>query len=225
MTEARRLHAKANSGFTLVEMLVALGLLSFMSLLILSALRLGGLSATRLDHHARAIDETAAAQDLLRQLISQAYPAVLRHADGNVEISFRGASDNLEISAPIPPSLGPGGYYRVRLALVQSAIAMAWHVERNRPERLAQVGALAQEPLLGHVERLRFAYYGARKGSEVPAWHSEWAGEMAPPRLVRVEVERSSRSDGEWPPLYIAPRVDIDATCVFDPLTGGCRGR
>lgn len=225
MTPAGHCRGKGNSGFTLVEMLVVLGLLSFMSLLILSALRLGGLTATRLDHHARAIDETASAQDLLRELISRAYPALLRHADGTAEISFRGTGDNLEISAPIPPSLGPGGYYRVRLALVQSAMAMAWHVERNRPERLAQIGVLAEHPLLDHVERLRFAYYGARKGSDAPAWHSEWSGEMAPPRLVRIDVERSSRSDGEWPPLYIAPRVDIDATCVFDPLTGGCRGR
>jgi hypothetical protein len=102
---------------------------------------------------------------------------------------------------------------------------MAWHVERNRPEKLAQIGVLAQHPLLNHVEQMRFAYYGARKGSDVPAWHSQWSGEMAPPRLVRIDVERSSRADGEWPPLYIAPRIDIDATCVFDPLTGGCRGR
>jgi general secretion pathway protein J len=213
------------SGFTLAEMLVVVGLLSFMSLLALAALRFAGLSAVRLDHHAKAIDETAATQDFLRQMISRAYPALLRHADGRAEISFRGAGDAIELSAPIPPSLGPGGYYRIHLAVDGAALKMAYHVERNRPEKLSEIGPHASHDLLTDVAALRLRYFGKRKDAENAAWHVDWTNEMAPPRLVRVDIERTRASAGPWPTLLVAPRVDIDATCVFDPLTGGCRGR
>src|SRR5262249_34807417 len=64
-------------GFTLVELLIALGLLALIMAAILGVFRLGGQVWTRVGERSSRADDVAAVHDSLRETIAGAYPAVI----------------------------------------------------------------------------------------------------------------------------------------------------
>jgi len=221
--------AARQAGFTLLEMLVAIGLVSLLSLLTFTALRLGAAAWARTDARAAYTADVLVAHDLLRETIAQAYPALVHNADVTVIAAFQGTRDRLELSGPLPRTAAIGGLHRIRFALTNGEasqrLVMAWRIERNAPDLDASPGPMTEVDLLTGVRAVAFGYFGQRRGERVPRWHDAWENEIDLPDLVRVEVVFADAHERRWPLLTIAPRVDVDATCVIDLLIKHCRGR
>jgi len=218
----------ANSalGFTLLEMLVAVSLLSLISLLVFSGLKLAGLISSRIDRQSTVVADVSAVQDLLRILITQAYPAPVLQSDALASTSFQGRADMLELTAPLPHRLALGGLYRIRLAhdADRERLMLSWRLERNEPAFNVRAD-IREVSLLSRVQDLQISYFGQRHESSAPAWHEQWENQPALPRVVRIQLKIAGQRRSDWPALLVAPRIDVDATCVFDALTRGCRGR
>jgi len=96
-----------------------------------------------------------------------------------------------------------------------------------RPE-LADGGAVISRTLLTDAQSVEFAYFGAARADKVnklPRWRDDWVNETALPQLIRIRVTLAADDARSWPELAIAPRVHVDAACVYDTLTKQCRGR
>lgn len=225
MTTAQHKIVHRAAGFTLVEMLVAISVLSLMSVLIVSGLKLAGFLSSRVNRQSEGVADIAMVQDTVRQLIEQTYPAMVRRDEGPAVTTFRGDTQALELTAPLPHRFALGGLYRIRLAVDASrqTLTLSWRLERNEAA-FAMASGLREVPLLAGVTEARFAYFGQPRGASGAAWHDRWEDQPGLPPLVRIDLQRPARHPA-WPTLHIAPRVDVDATCVFDPLTRGCRGR
>jgi len=214
------------SGFSLVEVLVALVLLGLLSMALFFSVRFGVTAWQRGGERSEQIHTSMLVQDLLRRLIGQAYPLVLADGSGGGRVEFFGTATSLDFLAPVPVALASGGRARFNLAIER-------HGERSdlvltsRPE-LAAADApadLTRKTLLATIETAAFAYFGAPQAQSAAAWHERWSGEMNLPALVRVRV-RFARGDPRlWPDLTIAPRITADVGCEYDPLTKLCRGR
>ena len=82
------------SGFTLMELLVAITLFSLLSLVLTGSLRFGLTAWARGSEHAERVDQNLVAEDFLRRTIGDAYP-YFTSADptrGGGQVEFSGTA-------------------------------------------------------------------------------------------------------------------------------------
>jgi general secretion pathway protein J len=221
----RSIRATHEAGFSLVEVLVALVLLSLLSMALFSSVRFGVTAWQRGGERSDQIHTSILVQDLLRRLIGQAYPLMLADGAGAGRVDFAGTATSLDFLAPVPVALASGGRARFKLAIERRGEGSDL-VLMSRPELAATDAAeLSRKTLLARIETADFAYFGAAQSQSVAQWHENWNGELGLPGLVRVRVHFARSDPRLWPDLTIAPRITADVSCEYDPLTKLCRGR
>ena len=218
---------KGTRGFTLIEMVVALALVSLMSVAMLQAYRFSQRTlaqATRVDAAAR---EVANAQRMLRKLIEQAYPFEVVN-DGSTAIAAYGLVGNergLALTAPAAAHLGGVGHFRYALVLEEHGLEVAWALDRNGLEQASE-SAGREEQILDGVESISIAYLELvtrGDGQIEPNWRDSWIDKTDLPALVRIRLEFTPGDRRQWPELIVAPRISADANCVFDVVSQMCR--
>jgi prepilin-type N-terminal cleavage/methylation domain-containing protein len=220
------------SGMTLLEMLVALLLLSALSVGILSALRTGHRAYATVLRAGRGISEVATTQSLLRRLIESAYPLGTGAAKNSSHFGLEGTHDTLILSAPAPEASGAQGFYRYELSLAPRADGgrdLVIRYDLDRDGKLAATGPVgesgrSQEVLLERVRDLKCEYLTQPDQDRVspPRWVESWQ-EAPLPMLVRLTVEFDPTDHRVWPEFVAAPRLTESAQCVFDVISGTCR--
>jgi general secretion pathway protein J len=217
---------RGDAGFTLIELLVALALLGLIAALIFAGLRLGMQSWERSENTAVQVDDVGVTQALLRRLVAAAYPMFIPDPHWP-HIDFAGASDRLTVLAPLPDALENGGLGRYTLFVRERAdssdLDLVWQPELARPGGAAS--APREDLLLEKVARLEIAYFGAMRPAEAPRWHDHWREQSAFPELVRIRVIFPEGDGRTWPDLIVTPRLTVDESCLYDPVTHHCRGR
>lgn len=214
------------AGFTLVELLVAIALLSLLGVALSGSLHLGLRTWQRGTQAVDRVEQILLAQNLLRRLISDAYPLFRSDDPTDAHVDFDGTEQSLRFLAPGPIALGASGRSWLALSTVQDGAQTNFVIASN-PELAARdaSSAAAKRALVDKVASVEFSYFG-RARSEVEArWHDRWAGQMALPSLVRLRVSFADPEVPHWPELVIAPHISVDVGCVYDPLTRRCRGR
>lgn len=222
----------ARRGFTLIEMTVALALVSLMSIAMLQAYRFSQRAlaqTTRVDAAARDI---AGAQRLLRRLIEQAYPFEASQAQGAGPVArgLTGDASRLALSSPAPATAGAVGLYRYAFALAKSGAAsrfeVSWTLDRNGTAEAASAIDPHREALLEGVQSISIAYLELVErgnGQIEPDWRDEWIDKSVMPALVRIRITFAPGDPRRWPELIVAPRISADANCVFDVVSQMCR--
>lgn len=199
---------RTDTGFTLLETIVALAILGLLSLALVGALRLGGRAW---DHNYQRLDDwrqVRAVQDLLRRSLTQAYPARPREDD---RIAFLGAADSLTVITPMPSHLALGAYDLLRVSKIKDDLVAEW--DRFDPE------APSLEPgpdsrkvvLIEKVADVRFSYFGSDRPGVRPDWSGDWRSRHALPALVKLEVGFPDGSRRIWPDLLVRTMIDGQA--------------
>ncbi|HEY1258693.1 MAG TPA: prepilin-type N-terminal cleavage/methylation domain-containing protein [Stellaceae bacterium] len=220
-----RRHA-GEAGFTLVELLVAVTLLTLLMALLFGGLRLAGRAWAKVDYQTDADADFWAARVLLRRAIASAYPAFAAADLSDRTIVFDGSGDALALVAPLPAAIAAGVEARQRFFVEAEgpshAFFMGWRLdlpsadgETSLPENRVR--------LLGHVSAVRFDYFGAPEPALGPQWQKSWSGYAHLPDLVRVHFERDAATGPAWPDLLVAPRTTMNTACIYDAVAIGCR--
>ena len=215
---------RSDAGYTIAEMLVTLLIMGMISAMMLSGVAAGRRVWERTDAGSEAAEQVAGAQSLLRLRLEHAFP--LTQFDAFPPISdFDGESTTVTFTAPprdaqIPSALR---HYKLWLSpqgdLVLSSVSTVAANPTTADENLV---------LLSGVQAVDLAYFGATTNADshdVPGWKLQWAKEPRAPQLVRVHVAFERGDHRVWPDLLVRPRVTVDSDCVFNPVTGYCRGR
>ena len=220
-------------GFTLIEMLVALTLISLISVAMVQAFRFSQrslLQAKRMDNDVRSV---AVAQRFLRRVLEEAYP--FEPAAGAAARGLQGDGEHLAFTAPAPAADGAIGLLRYTLGLdkdgAQPNLMVQWQLDRNgdaggTEDQPRSENQPRSEVILAGVKSLEIAYLepvDPRDPGATPEWRSSWTERQRMPALVRVHVEFDHPDRRRWPDLIVAPRVTDDANCVFDVVSQGCR--
>jgi general secretion pathway protein J len=103
----KRVAARRQTGFTLLEILVVLSLLGVLLGLVGTALVAANRAAAKAERFAMRLDEVRAAQGFLRRSISQALPVAQGDATARPE-RFIGHAQSMSFYAPLPDSVGGG---------------------------------------------------------------------------------------------------------------------
>ena len=178
------------SGFTLLETLIAITLMAFLTLALTSALKLGLAfpgAAQRVDK----VAPMAAVQNFLRRELSSALALPAAEWDG---VAFLGSASAFEMIGAMPERAAAGGLHEVRLSLDGDRLMLRWR-------RLDPAGPPQERALLDHVAGLDIAYWGSRHDTEAASWRADWNAAQYLPALVRI---RAQLANGDWPELMVA---------------------
>lgn len=206
-------------GFTLVEVVIAVALVSLIMLALVAALRTFGVSATRLEEISLRADSVRLVERFLRGAISGASPRLhVRSEDLGAEPWFRGASTEMVWVGPVPPRNGAGGLYHLRLSL-------SGDVSQRLVLQMLPFAGDDAEPdwstapemvLLEPVGRFSVAYQRLGRRD----WSDAWADPAVLPARVRLSV---SSGGTPWPDLVFRVLVAQPGDQVAQENAGGGR--
>ncbi len=213
------------AGFTLLELLIAMTLLGLLTTLLFGGLKFGAHAWERGEAHGTGAEEVRVVQQLLRRELGESYPLFIADPQ-HPHVTFDGEAQSLTFLAPAMQSLGVAGRASITLRAVAGGDGTRLVISA-RPELAFGNGAAAAgtEALIGGLTALSFSYYGAERASDLPRWHERWSDQPALPKLIRVAASFATGDARNWPDLIVAPRIDVDLGCGYDPLTKSCRGR
>jgi general secretion pathway protein J len=218
--------AGGESGFTLLELLVAIALFSFISLALFEGLHFGILAWGRGGAHADQADHVMFVQSLVRRLLEDAYPEYVSNGPADGHANFEGTATSVSFLATTPAALGGGG--RSHFALSGAQKEGRKSLVLTSKQELAdddETPAPARTILLSDIAGVEFSYFGRTRSDKGPQWRNFWTGESSLPQLIRVQIQFPQADARAWPDLLVAPRITVDVGCAFDPLTKRCRGR
>lgn len=202
MTAAHARLRRARSGFTLIEVVVALSMLALIMLGLLGALRTFGTTATVLDARAADSSELRLLADFLRSTLSRASPLPRIELVGGADaLPFEGSAHSLSWLGNLPARHGAGGMHYLRLQVRGSSLYMQYlpHPGNARPPDWGQA---AEHLLSDQLEQFSILYQNRpRAAAETVAWQPQWTDAQHLPARIRIDLV----IDGQvWPPLIVA---------------------
>jgi len=214
-------------GMTLIEMLVALALLSMLSVGLFAAFRLGEHSYQQVTRSAAGSREVLSVQGLVRRAIESS--RIVRGA-GRMPTgahSLAGSTDHISFTAPMPLSEGARGDFRYELSAEPGSgglrdLVAQWSLDGQGRHDSAPA---ANEILIAGAEEVTWSYFDAgdpERQLERRGWVSEWSEDRLP-ALVRLAIRFPPGDARVWPDLIAAPRSTDAAACQFDPVSQQCR--
>jgi len=211
MTKGRRA-----AGFTLVELLLAITLMSILLGLTYTGLRAATRSSQRGELLLAAGGELRAAHQFIRRQLNQMLPLSYAESDDAeaVRIVFEGDAAHIKYVAPMPGYLGTGG---PQVQVVEVAddgdggfVIRFSHalLQGFTEERLHDRDPVL---LLEGVKSAEFAFLGKDEEGELTDWSNTWDQPEQLPVAVRLDVEFEEGLRVEWPELAAGVRVDEQA--------------
>lgn len=197
------------SGFTLLEILLALVLMSLAMIGVWGALR----TSTRLTRSADVLiahsDRTRAVQQFLRAYLGGAQPQAFVQKPDSPAQMFEGEAQQLSYVAPMPAQLGDGGLFVQTLQLVHDHDDSDYTLQLTYAPLSNDKPATASKPemLLEHVAGGGFQYL-VTAGNDKPAqWRDEWKQASGLPLAVRVTLQPAWRDRVGFPAMTIPLRA------------------
>lgn len=202
-------NACRQSGFTLLELVVAITLMGLILVVLYGGLRLGLNGSDTGERRAEATNRLRSVQEFLRRQLAQSM-TVYQHDDQQESqliasgqsdsVVFSGQPDSVEFVAPMLTQLGQGGLYRIWLGVRDGRLQMQWRSYRPDDPEASQ---LRETILLEGVSASEWAYFGATRehDPEPPHWRSAWSGVQRRPSLVRLNLTWNNEV---WPDLVVA---------------------
>lgn len=181
-----RNRTRRSGGFTLLEVVLAMTLVSVIAAVGFAVLRTGIRSWDAGEVRMQRLESRMAVMRFLHNYLVNALPAKDDFTGTRPVFSFVGAPDAVSFVAFPPEYVGQGMRYRFNLGQVRDVLGVVLEPFGKRllsgmtePERIA---------LLDRVRQVRFAYFGLPPEGRAPEWRQEWRFDVLP-LLVRVTVE------------------------------------
>jgi general secretion pathway protein J len=198
---------QAAPGFTLIEVLIALSLLSLLMLVLGGALHSMGQTEERVEQRVAAADDYRTAVNFLQDVLGRVSGRKFRVtvADAPAEVPFFEArSDSLAWVGILPARIGVGGRHYMRLAVESGQLVLRFAPWTGEPGFTAWEQAAAQT-LAAPVRAISLRYQEPVSGQWSPVWPPPgMAHDQLPPTLLPAAVEL--QVDGPappWPPLVV----------------------
>jgi general secretion pathway protein J len=210
------MNAPRESGFTLLELIIAMMLLALMSGLLFGTLSLSASSWDRGEAKAAQVSDMRLTEEFLRRALTAQHPLRL-HKALNQPLYFQGTRESLAFAAVLPGQAS-GGIYYFRLAVTPSGDASRLTLARVIPDAAAitppDFGGAPQSDLADAITEVRFSYFGRDADSNdanAPTWRDRWDDPQILPLMIRVDVTPVKGTP--WPSLVVEPRIAPEAGC------------
>jgi general secretion pathway protein J len=194
-------------GYTLLELLVAMLLLSIIGVITAGGLQFGTAAWSRTERTIADVHEIDAAQGILRAALGEAVPV-----RQGAFVAFDGEAARTSFLSPAPQAMLAGGLAQIEIA------AQADDGGRLILRATARGGEMREAVLARGLGALQFAYLDASE--RVPVWLAVWRDRDRLPDAVRIARQNT---DGAWTTLIVHLRIAQSASCDYDPENTSCR--
>lgn len=216
------------TGFTLIELVVAMVLVAAMMSLLYSGLTYAMKSWDAADAAGRRAADRVLAQSFLRREIMEMFP--LRWRDPSaVKFAFEGEADRMHFVSSRPAGVALGGLALVGVDVEQGARTRSRNLVMRRAvadpdaKDFSALDAAQAWILIEDVDSVSFAYYGAENDFAEPQWAPQWKYPGRMPEMVRMQVKLADGS--ALPDLLVKVVVAEEAGCLESPMQRLCRPR
>lgn len=206
------------NGYSLLELVVAMALLGFISIAMSGGIQFGARAWEASETKVEAQERLQGAQTLLRTVLQRAMP---RELDPSFAVDldlFRGSAGELAFTASAPSAFGAEGLVRFELRVdgepgAQRLVLLWQSVNSAAPAQNRVLVAGAASVGLS---------YGARDQVGGLVWTEDWQGRSGAPAAVAIRVNFPQGSGQFWPPFVARTRITHDPLCVYNADTFGC---
>lgn len=196
-------------GFTLIEVLIAMSLLSLMMVLLFSSLHIGAKSWQQGEEKMADVNDIAIVQQFFNNHLAHALPQ-WNDFDPEKErvFAFQGQKNAVQFVGAFPASAERSGLQLFKVtrkdnrkkSVVTVSVAPFFPLAENETAFEDEV------ELISGVKKFELAYFGLNDETGEYQWQSEWLNKELQPRLVKIAIERE---DGRYTPdIIVALRVD-----------------
>lgn len=196
------------AGFTLLEIMVALVVLSLIVTTAFGALRMGERSWEAGLARASDTETLRTVAGVLQRQFEQVLPLTWTE-DAQKTLAFSGTREQIQFIAPAPQHHGSTGLFEYTLVLeplADSAQLVLYYLLHD-PDSTGfhTISSDRQRVLLvDELHTADFSYYGSPDAVDPPKWYSQWNNDAkAFPQLVRVRLVAES-GKRPWPELVLA---------------------
>ncbi len=214
---------KTALGFTLIEVLIAMTLLSIMVVLLFASLRICAQSWEKGESKMSDVNEVAVVYHFFQQHLATAKPL---WDDFSVKeqktLAFQGDALSLQFVGEFPASAGKVGNQLFNLQLVEEGDSKFIKVSLVPFLPVPDKGLLPKEEiaLIKHVRNVSFAYFGPDEMGSEGSWQAEWLQRAQQPQLVKISIELENAM--YWPDMIVelkvaASQIDANGTVETEP--------
>ena len=220
---------RAQAGFTLIEMVVAMVLLGAMMMLVYQGLTFGLRGWDAADANGRRTADRRIAENFLRREVREMFP--MRFKDPiTLKFAFDGKADSLRFA-----SARPAGISALGLSLVSLTLEDAGNGKRTRnlvmrramPDDAAKdfspLDTAERIVLFEGVDRVAFQYFGSENDFTEPAWVDSWEFPGRVPQMIRMSVRTADGS--VIPEMVMRMMLGEEAGCLESAFQRMCRPR
>ena len=195
------------SGFTLIEVVIGMTLLSLLMLFMFSGLRTTALSWEASDQISSHNEDVRLLTSFIRRQFKQLVPIIIR--DGReFEVIFQGESDSLRMVSRLPVYRGTAGLYVVSFQIDQDINGRRSLIYTYQPLHtdtvLFEADDLTREQLLiEDIQGIEFNYYGKEEiDNGVKTWSNQWRTADRLPDVISMKIYRHD-SEYDWPEIIV----------------------
>ena len=201
---------KHSRGFTLLELLVAVVIMTLMMTVAFGAVRLAGSSWEAGIRRAGTNAEVRLVADFLRRQFAQLLTSA-SIADDTRLIAFTGNAEIIRFIGSAPHHPGVAGLMVYRLDAEPYAegqrLVLSYATFDPGTEDPFDVLSYRRLILAERCEAITFEFFGTRVADAAPSWHPDWHDhEKRLPDLVRIKLLAASDAD-RWPELILPIRA------------------
>jgi general secretion pathway protein J len=222
------MNASRQSGFTLIELTVAMVLLGIMMLLLYSGLTFALRGWDAGDANGRDTVDRRIGENFLRRELTELFP--MRWKDPmTLKFAFEGETQRMRFVSSRPAGVTQGGLSLVGLEVEQDAVHKTRHLTMRRAmpddeaKDFAPLDRAERTVLIADVESVAFAYFGSENDFSESKWTDAWTYAGRIPQMVRLRVKTT---DGTMLPEFVV-RVMLgeEAGCLENSFQRICRPR
>ena len=196
-------------GFTLIEVLIAMTLLSIMVVLLFSSLRICAQSWEQGENKITEVNEVAVVYNFFQRHLSSAIPLWDDFTKKEERtFSFQGKKQSLQFVSAFPASAGRSGMQLFSIEQQQEDDEQVIKVTLTPffPAAEGEEWQSEEVVLLRHVSDFSLSYFGVAvdDGGE-NSWQDEWLERDAQPQLVKISI--STENGVFWPEIMIELKV------------------
>jgi general secretion pathway protein J len=182
---------KAGRGFTLIEVLLAMTLLSVMMTLLFVSLKICAESWEKGEKKIFEVSETAGVVNFFQRHLVMAKPLWNDFTEEQRLFSFQGDSQSLQFVSSFPASAGRAGLqlFTVRLVSENRQNAIKVTITPFYPVAEGDEWLTEEETLIKGVAGFSLAYFGPEAGETESRWLEQWRERDQLPKLVRIKID------------------------------------
>jgi len=197
------------SGFTLVELLVSLTILSVLMTMLFSGFRFTNSVEKRVDNSLYKTSDIMMAQMFIRRQIAQSENIAFRDDTGKIVHTFYGDEKEVRFIAPLTQNKDKAGLQRLTLRFVNEGGVnkLVANVRRYQlPNDWLSSDDQDSVVLYEGFSTPSFEYYGGDSMGR-DTWRSYWIDQETLPVAMRVSLEHENNELVSWPELIVSTHV------------------